>query len=191
MDHQARYNSVDAPNRQHQTGGPGRERRLEVCAYHRGSMAKGTRTAVACSARYCSCGCYYPFFNSLRSSVLRPGAALANGKNFLHPDAIGSGTRISIRRGCFYCNELRSSRPRNPVGCGRLCALMPYGWYRRWRTHSAAMGARRGCADRSHASFMELRIFHERNLAVTLTGFAFWLNSPSHRKRTVGAFICA
>ena len=137
----------------------------------------------------------YPFFNSPLDHLFSdPARHWANGNNFLHPDAIGSGDPYLYQVWLFLLQRAtQQSAPGILLGCGLLCALMPYGWYRALRELIPRQWALAGAVLIGlMPSFMGIYgFFMNETLLLTLTGFAFWLTLRAHRKRTVGAFICA
>ena len=75
----------------------------------------------------------YPFFNSpLRHLYSDPARHWNNALHFLQPDAFGGGDPYLYQLWLFLLQRLNSSAGLL-LGCGALCALMPWGWYRALR----------------------------------------------------------
>jgi hypothetical protein len=79
------------------------------------------------------------------------------------------------------------------LGCGILCAAMPYGWYRALREllpkNRALSGALIiGLVPESIGIY---GYFMNETLLLTLMGFCFWFSLRCHRKRTVSAYAPA
>jgi len=79
----------------------------------------------------------YPFFNSpLQHLYSDPGRHWNNALQFLHPDVLGSGDPYFYQLWLFVLQRLAgvnsASGPSASgiilLGCGLLCAAMPYGW---------------------------------------------------------------
>jgi hypothetical protein len=79
------------------------------------------------------------------------------------------------------------------LGCGLLCAAMPYGWYRALRElrdrRRALMGAMLiGIVPESISVYA---YFMNETLLLSLTGFCFWATLRSRRKGSLPAFAAA
>ncbi|MEP6548288.1 MAG: hypothetical protein ABJD53_12570 [Gammaproteobacteria bacterium] len=137
----------------------------------------------------------YPFFNSPLDHLFSdPARHWNNGLNFQHPDILGSGDPYLYQPWLFLLQRVtQQSAPGILLGCGLLCALMPYGWYRALREVIPKQWALAGAALMGLVpSFMGIYgYFMNETLLLTLTGFAFWLTFRAYRKGTVGAFACA
>jgi len=83
--------------------------------------------------------------------------------------------------------------PAISLGCGILCAAMPYGWYRALRElqpkSQALLGALVLCVVPESISLYGY--FMNETLLLTLMGFCFWLTLRANRKRTAAAFALA
>src|ERR1700722_10164614 len=137
----------------------------------------------------------YPFFDSpLAHLYSDPLRHWENGRDFLHPGAMGGGDPYLYQLWLFTLRWIaRTSSAAILAGCGALCAAMPYGWYR----------ALRELVPRSPALASAVLIglwpaflgpyayFMTETLLLTLTGFAFWLTLRALRKRTLAAFALA
>jgi hypothetical protein len=139
----------------------------------------------------------YPFFNSpLQHLYSDPGRHWNNALRFLNPDVLGSGDPYLYQFWLFVLQRLAgvpesagSSAPGVLLGCGILCAAMPYGWYRALRELLPTPWALGG------ALLIALvpetlgiyGYFMNETLLLSLTGFAFWLTLRSQRKGSVPA----
>src|SRR5271156_158555 len=77
----------------------------------------------------------YPFFNSPLDHLFSdPLRHWENGANFLHPGIMGATDPRMFQLWIFALRRLaQDSAPTVLLGCGLLCAAMPYGWYRALR----------------------------------------------------------
>ena len=137
----------------------------------------------------------YPCFDSpLRHLFSDPLRHWKNGLDFLHPGVIGAGDPFLYQLWLFLLQRLAGdSTGILLVGCGLLCAAMPYGWYR----------ALRELMPRRHALPTAVLIglwppflvpyayFMTETLLLSLMGFAFWLTLRALRRRTPAAFTAA
>lgn len=137
----------------------------------------------------------YPFLNSpLTHRFSDPERHWANGLAFLHPSIMGSDDPYLYQLWLYVLQRLAGdSDTVLLLGCGVLCALMPYGWYRALREvlpREASL-----LAAVLIATVPDLvgiyGYFMNETLLLTLTGFAFWLTLRAHRKGTVAAFAVA
>jgi hypothetical protein len=137
----------------------------------------------------------YPFFNSPLDHLFSdPQRHWENGQKFLDPGIMGSSDPYLYQVWIFLLQHLaRGSTPTILLGCGFLCAMMPYGWYR----------ALRELLPKSRALWGALLIglipesvslyayFMNETLLLSLLGFCFWSTLRSHRKKTLTAFALA
>jgi hypothetical protein len=143
----------------------------------------------------------YPFFNSpLEHLYSDPGRHWNNALHFLDPDVMGSGDPYFYQLWLFVLQRLAgaSAAAAHPapgvlLGCGLLCAAMPFGWYRALRellpAHWALSGALLiGLAPETLGIY---GYFMNETLLLSLTGFAFWLTLRARRKDSVPAFAGA
>lgn len=137
----------------------------------------------------------FPFFNSpLMHLFSDPGRHWQNGLNFLHPDIMGSGDPFLYQLWVFLLQKLAHGNSAVVItGCGILCALMPYGWYRALKELMPRTWALSGAVVMALVpGFIGIyAYFMNETLLLTLTGFAFWATFRAQRKRTVGAFALA
>ena len=137
----------------------------------------------------------YPFFSSpLERLFSDPARHWDNALHFLHPGVMGSGDPYLYQVWLFALQQLAGqSTSWVLLGCGVLCAAMPYGWYRALREllpASWALGA--GVLFALVPSFLGMYgYFMNETLVMSLTGFAFWLTLRARRKGAVGAFVAA
>ena len=136
-----------------------------------------------------------PFFNSPLTHLFSdPGRHWQNGLNFLHPDILGSGDPYLYQLWMFLLQKLAAgSQPIVLAGCGVLCALMPYGWYRALKELVPKNWALGGALLIALApEFLGIyAYFMNETLLLSLTGFAFWATFRAQRKRTLAAFALA
>ncbi len=137
----------------------------------------------------------YPFFNSpLQHLFSDPQRHWENGAQFLHPNIMGSADPRLFQLWMFALRSLTHDQaPAILLGCGLLCAAMPYGWYRALRElqprRRALIGALViGLIPESIGLY---GFFMNETLLITLLGFCFWLTLRSHRKGSIGAFALA
>lgn len=141
------------------------------------------------------CRLLYPFFNSPLDHLFSdPLRHWENGANFLHPTIMGSADPLLYQAWIFALRNLsQGSAPTVLLGCGLLCAALPYGWYRALREvasrRRALMGALLiGIIPESISLYA---YFMNETLLLTLLGFCFWLTLRARRKGTAAAFIIA
>lgn len=137
----------------------------------------------------------YPLFDSpltrLGSDPLRHWE---NGIQFLHPSIMGSDDPYLYQLWLYLLQRITAgSGTALLLGCGLLCASMPYGWYRAFRelmpVQAALLG---GVLMALVPDFLSLYgYFMTETLLLSLTGFAFWLTFRACRKRSVPAFTAA
>jgi Dolichyl-phosphate-mannose-protein mannosyltransferase len=137
----------------------------------------------------------YPFFNSpLQHLFSDPLRHWENGERFLHPTVMGSSDPYLYQLWLFLLQQAtQRSAPGVLLGCGVLCAAMPYGWYRALRellpkSRALAGALLIGLIPESVSIYA---YFMNETLLLTLLGVCFWLTLRAQRKRTVGAFALA
>ena len=137
----------------------------------------------------------YPFFNSpldhLYSDPLRHWE---NGRNFLQPSVMGSGDPFLYQLWLFGLQRIAgSSSAAILLGCGLLCAAMPYGWYRALREFMSRTAALASAVVIGlwPAFLGPYAYFMTETLLLTLTGFGFWLTLRALRRSTLSAFSLA
>ncbi|HWU68704.1 MAG TPA: glycosyltransferase family 39 protein [Stenotrophobium sp.] len=137
----------------------------------------------------------FPFFDSPLTHLFSdPGRHWQNGLNFLHPDIMGSGDPFLYQLWIFLLQKIAHGNPAAIVtGCGALCALMPYGWYRALKE---LLPKNRALAGALLIALVPdclgiYAYFMNETLLLTLTGFAFWATFRAQRKRSVAAFALA
>jgi len=135
----------------------------------------------------------YPFFNSPLDHLFSdPLRHWENGANFLHPSIMGCADPRLYQLWIFALRRLaHDSAPTVLLGCGLLCAAMPYGWYRALRElqprRRALIGAILiGIIPESVSLYA---YFMNETLLLSLMGFCFWLTLRAGRKGTLAAFI--
>jgi hypothetical protein len=137
----------------------------------------------------------YPFFNSpLQHLFSDPLRHWENGERFLHPTVMGSSDPYLYQLWLFLLQQTtQGSGPWVLLGCGVLCAAMPYGWYRALRELLPKKRALTGALliGLIPESFNIYAYFMNETLLLTLLGFCFWLTLRAHRRRTLGAFAVA
>lgn len=137
----------------------------------------------------------YPFFSSPLDRLFSdPARHWDNALHFLHPSVMGSGDPYLYQVWLFGLHQLTGqSMPGVLLGCGVLCAAMPYGWYRALKELLPmpwALGG--GVLIALVPSFLGIyAYFMNETLLLSLTGFAFWLTLRARRKATVGSFVTA
>jgi hypothetical protein len=137
----------------------------------------------------------YPFFNSpLLHLFSDPQRHWDNAGRFLDPSLMGSVDPLVYQVWLFALRGLaQGSQLTVLLGCGLLCAAMPYGWYRCLREtgprRRALLGALViGAVPETLGIY---GYFMNETLLLTLLPFAFWASLRAYRKRTLGAFVCA
>lgn len=137
----------------------------------------------------------YPFFNSpLEHLFSDPQRHWENGERFLHPSVMGSSDPFLYQLWIYLLRLLaQGSAPTVLLGCGILCAAMPYGWYRAFRElqpkAQALLGALAvGLVPESISLYA---YFMNETLLLALMGFCFWLTLRANRKRTTASFALA
>jgi hypothetical protein len=137
----------------------------------------------------------YPFFDSpLQHLFSDPQRHWENGERFLHPSVTGSSDPYLYQLWVFLLQQLsKGSAPTVLLGCGLLCAAMPYGWYRALRELQPRSRALAGAViiGLIPESISLYAYFMNETLLLTLLGFCFWLTLRAHRKRTREAFTLA
>jgi hypothetical protein len=141
------------------------------------------------------CRLLYPFFNSPLDHLFSdPLRHWENGAIFLHPSIMGSADPLLYQAWIFALRKLSDgSTPTVLLGCGLLCAAMPYGWYRALREVASRRRALAGALliGIIPESISLYAYFMNETLLLTLLGFCFWLTLRSRRKGTPAAFIVA
>lgn len=137
----------------------------------------------------------YPFFNSPLAHLFSdPQRHWENAARFLHPSIMGANDPFLYQ---VWLSALRTvsggSGPVVVLGCGILCAAMPYGWYRALRElrprRFALIGALLiGLIPESLSVY---GYFMNETLLLTLLGFCLWQTLRARRKRSVGSFVLA
>jgi hypothetical protein len=137
----------------------------------------------------------YPYFNSPMDHLFSdPRRHWDNGASFLHPTIMGA-TDPFLYQAWLYALRLitRDSTPAVLLGCGTLCAAMPYGWYRALRELQPRSFALVGALliGVIPESISVYGYFMNETLLLTLLGFCFWLTLRARRKGTLAAFAAA
>jgi hypothetical protein len=137
----------------------------------------------------------YPFFNSPLDHLFSDAQRhWDNGALFLHPGIMGSSDPY-LYQAWIYLLRLIAHGDTAPVllGCGILCAAMPYGWYRTLRELQPKRRALLGAVliGSIPESISLYAYFMNETLLVALMGFCFWLTLRARRKRTLAAFAAA
>jgi hypothetical protein len=136
-----------------------------------------------------------PFFDSPLSHLYSdPLRHWENGQRFLHPDIMGSSDPFLYQLWMFLLQRLAHGNDATiQLGCGALCAAMPYGWYRalrellpRARALTAALLI--GLIPESLSMYA---FFMNETLLMTLLGYCFWLTLRCRRKGNLAAFALA
>ncbi|MFI4866070.1 MAG: methyltransferase domain-containing protein [Steroidobacterales bacterium] len=137
----------------------------------------------------------FPFFDSpLLHLFSDPARHWSNGGRLFLPDLIGAGDPFLYQLWIYLLRVVsQGDQPAVVLGCGLLCAAMPYGWYRALREllprRAALIG---GLIIGVIPAFVGIyAYFMTETLLLTLTGFAFWATFRAARKRTVAAFALA
>ncbi|MFI5284503.1 MAG: hypothetical protein ACHQ0J_15470, partial [Candidatus Dormibacterales bacterium] len=137
----------------------------------------------------------FPFFNSPLNHVFSdPGRHWENAQRFLHPSIMGSNDPFAYQLWLYLLQGVaHGDAPTVLLGCGLLCAAMPYGWYRalrELRPRAPALGGALliGLIPESISIYA---YFMTETLLLTLLGFCFWLTLRAFRKRSLTAFALA
>jgi SAM-dependent methyltransferase len=137
----------------------------------------------------------FPFFDSpLLHLFSDPARHWANGGRLFAPDLIGAGDPFLYQLWIYLLRIIsHEDAPSVLLGCGLLCAAMPYGWYRALREllsrRQALVG---GIIIGVIPAFLGIyAYFMTETLLLTLTGFAFWATFRAARKRSLAAFALA
>jgi hypothetical protein len=137
----------------------------------------------------------YPFFNSPFAHLFSdPQRHWDNAARFLHPSLMGSIDPLFYQVWLFALRGLaQGSEPTVLVGCGLLCAAMPYGWYRCLRELCSQRRALQGALliGAVPETLGIYGYFMNETLLLTLLPFAFWASLRAHRSKTRGAFAGA
>jgi hypothetical protein len=128
----------------------------------------------------------YPFFNSpLEHLFSDPLRHWENGARFLHPGIMGGIDPFLYQLWIYGLRCVaQGAAPAVSLGCGILCAAMPYGWYRALRElqtrDRALIGALIvGLIPESVGLYA---YFMNETLLLSLLGFCFWITLRSNRK---------
>lgn len=137
----------------------------------------------------------FPFFNSpLTHLYSDPQRHWDNGAWFLHAGIMGSSDPYLYQVWMFVLRRLSNDdTPTILLGCGLLCAAMPYGWYRalrellpgRWALGGAIVIALIPESISMYAYFMN------ETLLMALLGFCFWFTLRAYRKQTLLPYALA
>ena len=137
----------------------------------------------------------YPFFNSPLDHLFSdPLRHWDNGAQFLHPGIMGSTDPFLFQLWIYVLRRIaQGTAPAVLLGCGLLCAAMPYGWYRALRELQTRERALAGAIliGLIPESISLYGYFMNETLLLALLGFCFWSTLRAHRKRSVGAFALA
>jgi hypothetical protein len=137
----------------------------------------------------------YPFFNSPLDHLFSdPQRHWDNGLAFLDPTIMGSGDPYLYQVWLFLLQKLaHGSTPTILLGCGLLCAVMPYGWYRALRELLPKRSALTGALVIAviPESLSLYAYFMNETLLLSLLGFCFWSTLRCHRKQTLASFALA
>jgi hypothetical protein len=135
----------------------------------------------------------YPFFNSPLDHLFSdPQRHWENGASLLHPTIMNCADPRLFQVWIFALRALaQGSKAAILLGCGLLCAAMPYGWYRALRElqprRRALIGAILiGVIPESISLYA---YFMNETLLLSLMGLCFWLTLRSERKGTLSAYI--
>ena len=137
----------------------------------------------------------YPFFNSPLDHLFSdPQRHWDNGLRFLDPGIMGSTDPFLYQLWMFSLQHIaRGSAAAILLGCGLLCAAMPYGWYRAFREVQPKARALLGATliGLIPESLSRYAYFMNETLLMTLLGFCIWLTWRARRRGSVGAFALA
>lgn len=137
----------------------------------------------------------FPFFDSpLRHLFSDPARHWSNGGRFFFPDLIGAGDPYLYQLWIYLLRAAsHGDEPTIVLGCGLLCAAMPYGWYRALRELlPRAQALTGGLIIGLIPGFIGLyAYFMTETLLLTLTGFAFWATYRCARKHSLAAYALA
>jgi hypothetical protein len=142
----------------------------------------------------------YPFFTSPLDRLFSdPARHWDNALHFLDPGVMGSSDPYLYQVWLFALQRFADTgalggfAPTVQLGCGVLCASMPFGWYRALKEllpERQALGG--GLIIALTPSLLAIYgYFMNETLLLTLTGFAFWLTLRARRKQTTAAFFGA
>ncbi len=137
----------------------------------------------------------FPFFNSPLDHLFSdPERHWTNGLLFMHPGLIGAGDPLLYQVWIALLQWLaQGSAPVVNLGCGVLCALMPYGWYLALRERVSMNWGLGGAIVIGlwPEAFGIYAYFMNETLLLTLTGFAFWASFRALRRGDGSAFALA
>ncbi len=137
----------------------------------------------------------YPFVNSPLAHLFSdPLRHWDNGQRLLDPSVMGSDDPFLYQVWLYALQHVAGGSGNVLLlGCGVLCALMPYGWYRAFRelmpVEASLLG---GTLMGLIPDFLSLYgYFMTETALLALIGCAFWLTLRAVRRRTIGAFVLA
>jgi hypothetical protein len=137
----------------------------------------------------------YPFFNSPLDHLFSdPMRHWENGERFLHPAIMGSSDPYLYQLWIYGLRCVaQGMAPTVSLGCGILCAAMPYGWYRALRELQTRKRALAGALiiGLIPESIGLYAYFMNETLLLSLLGFCFWMTLRSNRKGTPSAYALA
>jgi hypothetical protein len=137
----------------------------------------------------------FPYFDSPTAHLFSdPLRHWNNGLHFLHPDLMGGGDPFLYQLWMALLQALTGgNKALLNLGCGLLCALMCYGWYRALRELVPKSWALGGALliGLWPATLGIYAYFMNETLLLTLTGLAFWATLRARRKASSGAFAWA
>src|SRR5208282_3959549 len=120
----------------------------------------------------------FPFFNSPLDHLFSdPGRHWDNAQRFLHPGIMGSNDPFAYQLWLYLLQQFaHGNYPTVLLGCGFLCAAMPYGWYRALRELRPRASALGGALiiGLIPGSISIYAYFMTETLLLTLLGFGFW-----------------
>lgn len=137
----------------------------------------------------------FPFFDSpLTHLYSDPQRHWDNGALFLDPGIMGSSDPYLYQVWVFVLRWVADDRaPMILLGCGLLCAAMPYGWYRALRELLPEAWALGGAILIAliPESISIYAYFMNETLLMTLLGFCFWFTLRAYCKQTLPAYALA
>lgn len=158
-------------------------------------MSAFTRTLRYAFALLLFARLLFPFFDSPLTHLFSdPQRHWDGGRMFLHPDMMGSTDPFLYQLWMYGLQQLADGRATIiQLGCGLLCAAMPYGWYRALREllprNAALVGALAiGLTPESVSIY---GYFMTETLLMTLLGFCCAASLRAQRRRTTRAFAFA
>ncbi len=134
----------------------------------------------------------YPFFNSPLDHLFSdPQRHWDNGAAFLHPGIMGCTDPFLYQLWIFVLRLVTAGSSLGVcLGCGLLCAAMPYGWYRALRELRPRRRALQGALLIAllPESIGLYGYFMNETLLLSLLGFCVWSTLRARRKATPAAF---